>query len=165
MPLTNPSLVLNAGWTLTKPHTGFLNSQYGPDSAGFSLAGVATGFNQLLARIDTIAASGTVTIDVSAYTDLCDNAVTLSKALYLLLIPTGTTGGVLKLEPGASNGLVWFFSGTTPAISIPVNGVFLFSMAPAVAAGQVIDGSHKTLLLTNTGSVSMSVKTILLGGT
>ena len=167
MSLSAVNLNVNFGWSLIKAHTGFLNSGYPaggtPDALAFSLVGLAATINQAMVRQDTIATSANIDIDVSAYTDLCDNAVTLTKALSLILIPVGTTG-ILTLSPSSSNGLVWFFGGTAPTVSIPCGGIFVFSLGPTATA-QVIDGTHKKLNLANTGATSLVVTTALLGGT
>ena len=163
MPLSASNLNVNCGWSLTRPNTGFLAALYGPDSVSFSLSGMAATINQCMARIDTIAAAGTLNIDLDAYTDLDANAVTLTKALSILILPTGTTG-VLKVIPGAANGLVWFFGDAADFISIPCGSCFLYSLGPT-ATPQVIDATHKRLTYSNTGGTSLNVTTVLFGGT
>jgi len=162
MSLERVNLTINLAWLLSKTNTGFVDSEQGPDSKGFSLQGLDVAIqNQLFAAKYTVLASGTQVIDLSTFTNLVSQATGLTSVLTLFLLPTGTNA-ICKLEPGASNPLTWFFSGTTPAISIPAGGTFVFSN-PGTGTGQTVDGTHKNLLVTNTGAGTLSLTVLAIG--
>lgn len=164
MSLDRVSLNINLAWLMSKTNTGFGDTSEGPDSKAWSTSGIDVAVqNELYAQKYTIAASGTQTMDLSSFTNLLNQSKTLTSVLSLFLLPTGTNA-ICKLEPGAANPLTWFFSGTTPAISIPTGGVFVFSN-PGTGTGQTVDGTHKNLLVTNTGSGSMSLTVLAVGST
>lgn len=153
MALTSATLSLALQYAFEKANTGFADTKVGPKRRTYTL-GSSAAWDSLRLVEYSIAASGTQTIDMSAFTDLAGTAITPSKALVLILIPTGA--GV-KLEPGASDPLTWFFAGTTPSVSIPVGGLFVY----AEPVGQTVDATHKNLKLTNlSGSVTLTVDVI-----
>jgi hypothetical protein len=164
MPLQNATMSNNLSWQLTAPRTGFSAAQQGADGISANLNGISfTTFNQLFAAQYTILAAGTQVIDLSTFTNLVGEATGLGHALTISMTVTGTNANV-ALSPGASNGLVWFFGGTSPTISLTTGCSFCFS-GPAAGPGQVVNGTHKNMLLTNNGSGTATVKVVVLGST
>ena len=108
-----------------------------------------------------------IEFDLSSFTNLAGEAVTPGHALGLIVAPSGINAGC-QLAPGTTNGLTWFFGGTTPYLQIPItaltgNGGGVLVTGPSDYAGQVIDSTHKTLRITNsgTGNLSCSVGVIV----
>jgi hypothetical protein len=62
------------------------------------------------------------------------------------------TGSSWKLEPGATDPLNWFFSGTTPALSGGAGASFLFADPTAVT----ISNTAKNIKITNTGGDTLT---------
>lgn len=105
-----------------------------------------------------------IEFDLHSFTNLVGESVTAGHALGIILYFSGPSS-ILTLTPGSSNGLTWFFSGTTPAINLPggKGGVFAACTDPA-GTGQVIDSTDKTLRITNTGTSTLSVTVAVLLG-
>jgi hypothetical protein len=165
MPLTNLTLSNTLSWQLAKAVTGFASVQQGADKISADLQGVQVAtFNQLYANQFSLAASGgSTTIDLSTFTNLVGESTGLGHALTIMVTVSGT-GANVAVAPGASNGLVWFFSGTTPAVNLGPGCSFCFS-GPAAGPGQVVDSTHKNMTLTNNGSGTATVKIVVLGST
>ncbi|NBW14043.1 MAG: hypothetical protein EBR82_39200, partial [Caulobacteraceae bacterium] len=66
----------------------------------------------------------------------------------------------MKYEPGASNGLTWFLSGTTPAVTVQAGGFFLIGDGTY----GTVSGSAKNIKITNVGAVSGTYEIALIGG-
>mgnify|MGYP006268812039 CR=1 FL=1 len=100
-----------------------------------------------------LAASGTQTIDLSALTNILGESVSGGK-LVAVLIETGpSNAATFKIEGGASNPFTWFGGVVT---TYPANYVGLDYSGSS--SEWVIDGTHKTLKVTNlSGSVSLAV--------
>jgi hypothetical protein len=163
MPLTQVSLNNTLSFTLSGTTNGFPVSA-GPDNIASNLQGInTTTWNQLFAQTYSITASGTQAFDLTSFTNLISESVTLMHALVLVIQVTGTNA-VVTLGPSASNGLVWFFGGTSPTIAVPNGGFFAYSLG-AASTGQVIDSTHKSMTLTNTGSGTATVVISILGST
>jgi hypothetical protein len=160
VPLTQSSLEVRSTYALTRTNTGFGDTKVGPKTRTYTLQPAVATFNQLYAARLVLAAAASQTVDFSAITNLAQEAATLTKAVTLELYPSGTDAAV-KIEPGAADPLTWFFSGTTPAITIPTGGVFVFAQPLA----QVVSGAAKNLKFTNTGSGTLTLDVILRGGT
>lgn len=98
-----------------------------------------------------------VEFDLSSFTNLASEACAPGHVLGIIVAPTGTLGASqCTLTPGTTNGLTWFFSGTTPGIAVPINCGMFLSGNPA-DTGAVIDGTHKTLRITNAGTAAVQV--------
>jgi hypothetical protein len=165
MALTQIGISASMSWTLTKAATGFVDITQGPDAASFSsnALSVAT-WTELFAAQYTIAAAGTQAVDLRAITDLAGNSATATKAMTFLVLATGATTDLLNIKPHGTNGLVWFFGGTTEGVNVPGGGMLMFSEG-ATSAGFTIDATHKQFLLTNNGSGSLTVKVVGLVST
>ena len=69
------------------------------------------------------------------------------------------TDGDVTLAPAASNGLVWFFAGTTPSIQVVSGGSFLLSQYTA----QVVASGTREMKVT-AGAASSTYQIAFLGG-
>ena len=158
MPLTLSNINAEIGWTQTKATT-YGSVKQGPAKLSASLAPSVTTFNELLAVQGTLAASANTTIDLYSITNLLGDAKTLTKAIALMVKAT-TTG--MKIEPGASNPLTWFFGGTSPSISIKAGGFMLLGDGAVFT----LSATDRNLKITNlSGSVTGTYDVVLLGGT
>lgn len=147
------------GWTQATAITGWQNRRQGPDKLSVGLSPAVATYNEVYAVEGTLTASSSVTIDLYSITNLLGEAKTLTKGIALMLKAT-TTG--MKLEPGASNPLTWFFSGTTPAISVQAGGFFLF----ADGTTATLSASVRNIKITNlSGSTTGTYDLVFLGGT
>lgn len=151
------TVVGQISWTQSKANTGYTKTKQGPDQISVSLAPDTTTYNRIYATSGTLAASASVTIDLQGVTDYLGQSLTLTKIIAIQLTATGST---MKYEPGATNGLTWFLSGTSPAITVRDGGFFL------VGDGTygTVNGTAKTITITNTGAVSGSYGLALIGG-
>lgn len=159
MALDFATVTITGTWQQSKTNTGFSPTIQGPDAISQSTALTvgASNANSLYAATGTLAAAATLTIDLQSFTDQLGQAITMTRA-YSIIVKT--TGAALKVEPGASNGLVWFFAGTTPSITIPADGAMGF-VQPTAAT---VDATHKTIKLTNVGAVSLTYNISIIGG-
>lgn len=157
MSVDNSAVVGQINWTQSKVNSGYTKTKQGPDQLSVSLSPDTTTYNRIYAVSGTLAASASVTIDLQGVTDYLGQSLTLTKIIAIQLSAEGST---MKYEPGASNGLSWFLSGTSPAISIRSGGFFL------VGDGTfgVVSGSAKTITVTNTGATSGTYNLALIGG-
>lgn len=146
----------------TSPNSAFGPTTINPLINSFNLNNLSLGqFPLLLASNVTLAGSGgTTTYDLSGFEDLLNNNQSMVHALGIFIMPTGAD---VVLSPGASNPLTWFFGGSTQSITIPNGGIFLLSN-PYNASGQIVDGTHKTLKLTNNGVSSSNIYFFVVGG-
>lgn len=161
MPLDSLTFNNNITWSMSKANTGYADTKNGPTSASFSLSGVdIANYNYLYVASLTVAPSATTTIDLSSLTSLLGEAINFTKVLTIVVT---TTGNQITVATGATNGLVWFFGGTSPTITIPTGGMFAFSEA-ATSTGTTVDATHKTLKFTNNGATTnATVKVQILG--
>jgi hypothetical protein len=120
--------------------------------------------NRVLLSSYTIAAAGTQGIDLRSFTNLLNVATTATKVIGILLKGTGS-GAKMKIEPyAASNPVTWFWTGTTPAITLTcgTQGCSLLVMDGAVFT---LTATDRSLLVTNTGSASLTLTVEALVGT
>lgn len=161
MPLTEGYILATSSWTQTKTTTGREDVTQGPDSVSKTVTFDVASVNRVYVYPISLAASGTATIDLQAVTTLLAESDVWTKVQGLeLTVDSG--GGNIKLEPGASNPLTWFFSGTTPAITVKAGG-FL-----AIGDGSTftVSATVKTLKLTNlSGSLTATGSLVIYGGT
>ena len=157
-------LTLKTGiiWQLSRVNAGgFQPTLQGIDSVQLTLSlGDFSGADDAYITELSLAASANQTIDFSSFTDLAGNTVTPTKVYAILVKPTGT-GAVIQIAPGASNPLTWFFGGTTPTVSVPAGGAMLLMQTGPTT----IDGTHKTLKFTNTGSGALLCDLVVITGT
>lgn len=151
------SVVGQITWTQSKTNTGYGTTRQGPDQLSVSLSPDTTTYNRIYATSGTLASSASVTIDLQGVTDYLGQSLTLTKIIALQLSATGSN---MKYEPGASNGLTWFLSGTTPAVTVKDGGFFLIGDGTF----GTVSGSAKTITITNTGATSGTYSVALVGG-
>jgi len=161
MPLTVGSLLSTASWTQATSNTGRADITQGPDSISKTVTFDVAIVNRVYIYPISLAASGTATIDLQAVTTYLAESTAWTKVQGILLT-VDSGGGNIKIEPGASNPLTWFFSGTTPAITVKAGGWF------GLGDGSVftVSSTVKTLKLTNlSSSLATTGNLAIYGGT
>lgn len=163
----NQSITLT--WTQLQGATGYKiyrgtsagseNKLVGTITSGSTVTFTDTGFTGSSASPPAMPNSY-VEFDISSFTNLVGETVTTGHVLSLMITPTGT-GATCVLSPGASNGLTWFFGGTSPTLTIPIGGVEVHSDSPT-GPGTVVDSTHKTLRITNGGSANLTASVVIV---
>lgn len=158
MTLKANSLLASAsiGWEQQKTNGSFANSKQGPDTLTASYQPLTTTYTDIYLAEGTLAASASVTLDLYSFTDKLGTAVTATKLLGILIKATATvTGGQLKIEQGASNPLTWFFSGTTPAITLDVGTLGACFMVKE-GTSETLSSTVRNLKLSNPGTQTIT---------
>lgn len=181
-------LSVSMNWTAQKNIAG--STDYSPNqnnttitkksSVGTAAANAAVGGGDELASwVQTIAGGGTATVDLSSLTNILQTtAISLArvKGIMIRLLSTtddatnGTACTHIVVGNAASNawtsqsgGRGWLTS-STHTFDIGNGGAVAFLFP--TAAGVLVDGTHKNILITNgDGSVSAKVQISLHGGT
>ncbi len=166
MALSDLSTTIALKFTLEKTVTGWPSIGQGENSVTASLSGVnLTVWDQAYAGKLSLAAAGTTTIDLRSFTNLAGEAVVLDHGFGVIIqvVPDVTADDdcVLVVEPGASNGLVW----TMADITVGANQTYVMLYPVDETAGVTIDGTHKTLKFTNSGTDALTATVVILGGT
>lgn len=162
MPLATLSLDVNLQWQFARTNTGFGDTDQGVDSLDFNLGAISLStFNQLAPQQVTIAPGAKFTLDLTALQNLVYEAFGLGHALSLFILPVGAP---VKIAPGASNPLVWFFGASTQWVTIPDGGLILYS-EPVTGPGSPVSGAAKTLDFTNVGTGTLTLTLAVLGST
>jgi len=151
------AVVGQISWSQSRTNTGFVKTKQGPDQLSITQSPDTTTYNRIYAVSGTLAASASTTIDLQGVTDYLGQSLTLTKIIAFQL--TATTAA-MKYEPGASNGLTWFLSGTTPAVTVQAGGFFLIGDGTY----GTVSGSAKNIKITNVGAVSGTYEIALIGG-
>ena len=147
MAVTQLGLNINLSWLMAVANVYGTNTTEGPDNINFSLSGVdVTTYNQLYACTYTIAASGSQTIDLTSLTNLVSESFGFGHVLAMVI---KTSGSPITLSPGASNGFVYNFGGTSPTWTVANGGVF--AVSESTTGGVAVTSSYKTITLTNNG--------------
>jgi hypothetical protein len=159
MSLEAVKLAATVQFTINKDVSGY-DSLSHDDAKSFSLTADTGTYSQYLTKRYTVAGAASQTVDLTSFTDdFFGTAGAMTGVIGIMVLPTVTSGSC-KIEPGDSNALTWFFSGTTPAITVPSGGCFFF----AQLTSQTVDATHKTLKFTNThGSNSMTLDLVIIG--
>lgn len=107
-----------------------------------------------------------IEFDLSSFTTLANETATPGHLLGLFITNTGTIGSSqLTLAPGSSNPLSGIFTGTTPALTLRINGLSIPVCGPATGdIGIPINGTSKTLRLTNGGTQATTVQICAITG-
>lgn len=164
MTMRTASLRVSASWDYPKTNTGFAPNKQRDTLSGSYNAVVATYQHGQIAQY-TLAAAGTQTVDLYSLTAINGESATITKFKGLLLVATGTTGGQIKIEPGASNPFAMGFSGTTPALTLDVfTGLDTFFVL-ANGISMTVDNTHKNVKLSNPGSQSIVAAIFAMLGT
>ncbi|AMV27371.1 hypothetical protein VT84_23430 [Gemmata sp. SH-PL17] len=163
MPLSSFDLQVSNTFAFTVPVPSWADLTQGNNQVTFALADLDTAvWDDAYAAVLTIAAAGSTTIDLKSFTNLAGEAVAFTKALAIVVKVAGTTG-VLKITPGASNGLVWF-AGSTDGLVVKAGESFTQAGDPT-GNGITVDATHKTLTFANTGGTSITVAVVIVGST
>lgn len=130
---TGATLSITITWTALQGATGYKvyrgtitgseNLLVGTITSGSTVTFTDTGFAGSAAS-PPAAPAAFIEFDLSSFTDQLDVVVTPLHALALVVVPTGT-GATCLVAPGTTNGLTWFFSGTTPGLNLNPGGVAL----------------------------------------
>jgi hypothetical protein len=159
MTIANSGISGEITWTQTKTNTGFLVTRQGPDKIELGLAPAIATYNEVYAVQGTLAGSATVTLNLNSFSNLLGQAVTATKGIGLMVKATAAD---LKIEPGATNPLAWFWGGTTPSVTIKAGGFFLIGDGGTAT----ISASTCNLKITNlSGSITATYSVAFLGGT
>lgn len=155
MPITNIQMQAAFSVTLQKLISGYNALKAGPNQINFSLDGIdQTVYTQAYqGKLTT-----TTTIDLTSFTNLAGESVNLSKALAMVV---SCVGGSCVLKPGVSNGLSGWFFGSTDGIAFADGDSMVFLRDPTKTA-VTVDGTHKTITFTITGSPTVTV--VIIGG-
>lgn len=97
---------------------------------------------------------------VQSFTNLVNVAVTAQRFLNIFMLPSGSTA---KIAPGGTNGLQSFFEGSQGVL--PTNGGCFFFSDVNTGNGWVIDSTHNTLRITNTGPALLTANVAMLTST
>lgn len=186
------NLLVQLGWNATKNVVG---SDYTPNtnqstvkkalSIGTAVADAAAGGgDELVSFVQTIAASGSASIDLTSLTDILGaTGVSLArvKAIVIRLLSAtddttiGTAAASVTIDNTVTNALSsqsnsgWFSNAAEGAangskFAIPNGGVLAFG-TPA-AAGVLVDPTHKVVKVTNNDAgLAAKVQISLVGGT
>ena len=158
MSVTSSGITGSFGWSLSRSNTGFGGVSQG-DSVSAAVNLDASLYNSVFAAEYTLAASGTQSIDLKNFVDLAFETHTTTDKVIGIMV--SVTGAPITIAPGASNGLVWFWTGTSPIVTIKAGGFLVFSDGAATT----VDATHKTLTLTNlSASVVATVRIAILCG-
>jgi len=163
--LTTSTINVTAQWRQTRSVPPYGVSTQGPDSLVYSAAPLVATYDEVFLASYSLAAAATQTVDFRSFTSALGASVTATKVLGVLLKATATvTGAKLKIEPAASDGLVWFFGGTGPYVELEV-GTDGAAFLVAEGVAQTVDATHKDWTLTNTGTQTATVVAYALVGT
>ncbi len=157
------TVAASVGWTQSASNSPFAETKQGPDSLAFSATPSATTYGEVLLHRTTIAAAANETVDFRSFTNKLNQSVTATKVVGWLIKATGATGQ-LKIEPGASDPLSWFLSGTTPALTLScgTDGCCIMVMDGAAAT---IDATTRNVKFSNPGAATITLTIAALVGT
>jgi len=161
MPMNSASTLVSLSWDQYKLVTGFDNVSQGPDSISSSISPLVTGAtpcNIVFAEQRTLTATTTQAYNLfsGGLLDFLGTTVAMTRIYAIAIV---CTGGDVTLEPAASNGLIWFFAGTTPSIKVVSGGSFLLSQYTAQA---VASGTREMKI--TAGAASSTYQIAFLGG-
>ena len=157
MPISTLSANLVVQWTLSHSNAPFASTTQGPDGIEYNLSNLNAVFDQVYAAQLSVPATSTTTLDLTALTNLVNEALDFSALLFLFALPQAE--GVV-VGPGASNGLPIF--GGTNAVTVPVNGGLFWGGDPA-GTGLVVSSTAKTLAFQNTSGGTLTLDLVLAG--
>lgn len=164
MPLLNAKVQGDVTLKLRKTNGSFGPTEWGSYTLGLTSTIDVSDNNQAYIGKHTLAASGgTATIDLQSFANLAgETGIVLTEAVFLLLLVEGEDASV-DLEAGASNGLVWYWTGAITKSAAENQDGIEFHYDPANPA--TVDNTHKTLKLTNNGSEEATATLVIIGNT
>lgn len=161
MSVTSSGITGSLGWSLSRSNTGFGGVSQG-DSVSAAVNLDASLYNSVFAAEYTLgitSPSNAQAIDLRNFVDLAFETHTTTDKVIGIMV--SVTGAPITIAPGATNGLVWFWTGTSPIVTIKAGGFLVFSDGAATT----VDATHKTLTLTNlSASVVATVRIAILCG-
>ena len=154
MPLASGEMKASFSYSLSKDNPGFSPTTSGKVKSKRIPFGTA--YDQALTARYTISAAATQVLDLSSFTNEVGEAVTGTKAVGILLLPTGSTA---RIEEDGTDGLRWFALSDdgNGAVTVPSGGFFAYGEP----TGTTIDATHKRLKITNTGGTSLTVDVVI----
>jgi len=158
MSLSKASVQSQISWTQQSSTSGFVKTQQGPDKVLKSTPVSIASLNEIYVYKGTLAISGTLTIDLRAVTNLLNESVVFTGVHKLFL---STSAANITMTPGASNGLVWFYTGTAPVLTVKAGGGITLDDGGLT----VVDATHKTLTITNLSSTLTTYIELAIIGT
>lgn len=143
----------------TKTITGF---DQGSQRIGLQFSFAPSSVDEALLATLTLAASADQTLDLRSFTASLGDAITGVSASGLIIYATAeATGGKVRVEPGASNPLLWFFADASDKLTLNVGtggcGLLLWDGTPIT-----VNGTSRNIKISNPGSVSVVVKIVIL---
>lgn len=145
-------------FVLSKTDAPFGKIKTGVSGIEYNTADLNAIFDRVYADNIDIAGSTNTTLDLTSLTDRLGDAINFSKILFVFILPTDSN---VTIEPGASNGLE-LFGGTGRPVTVLDGGALLFGGKPS-GTGITVDGTHKTVKLTNETATDMTVTIIIAG--
>ena len=149
-------------WTQQSAIVGFVSAQQGPDKIYSSVGVDVTVSDEFYVYKGTLAISGTLVINLQSVTNLLNEAVSFTGIRQIIL---KTDGANITLAPSVTSpttGLVWFFTGTTPVLTIKDGGTLLMDDGGFVT----VDATHRSITITNTSaSVTTYIELAIIGKT
>lgn len=161
------SLQASVAWAQSKTNGTLQSTAQGPDLQTYRAAPDAATYTAIQVVEFTLAASGTVTYDLSSFVDLLAITQTITKVLGFLIKAKNTvSGGQLQLAPGAANAINFWLAGTTPTLTVscgdPAGPGCAIMLADGVA--QTVSGTHKNLLISNPGTQTITGSIAIICG-
>ncbi len=165
MPTIANKLAISAALRWEQDHaiTGFSSSHQGPDQVAFNFAPDATLYDEVYTTQFTLAAAATLTLDLYSFVNLFGLTITAVSIINFIITAIGDTGK-LKIAPGGSNPINFWFSGTIPALTLecgPAGCVILLGDG----VKKTLSATHRTIDVTNTGAVTITVRAAAFVGT
>lgn len=159
------------GWTQIKSNSPFAQNKQGPDNLTARATPDTTTFNYMQLGNTTIAANAATTLDLYSFTDIFGTAVTATKALGILLKATATTNGaMMRVSPGNTNPLQWFFSGTgnlstsnTVTLNVGTSNTCCLMVMDGSTA--TINSTSRNILVSNPGNNTFTLTYGVIEGT
>jgi hypothetical protein len=154
----------NTSANLFKRRVKTLSSTPGPSAA--------YGIDALYAKVSTIAASGTLTIDLNSFTDVASQltvAMVRLKAVFIMLLSSEedstisyTPAGIAVGAAGSNPHPLCFTDAASDKVTL--YGGEPFSWWTPTAAGRTVSGTIKNVLITNNDATNAAKVAVLLAG-
>lgn len=183
--LANSGITVKDSWTAQNNITG---SDYSPITSSGTITKAVTqgtaaanaavgGADEKISFIQSIGASASVSIDLTALTDVMQTAgVSLARVKTILIrllnvaddSVVGTAASSITVDATITNGLTsqsgsGWLTNSTSKFDVPSGGFVAFGTV--TAAGVLVDGTHKILKLTNNdGALTAKVQITIDGG-
>lgn len=158
MAVDTVEFVAGVKWAQSLTNTGFDESRQSGTAYSSIRPTVIAGSNRLYFTSQTIAASGTLTLNCQSLTDALGQAIVATR-IYGIWVEANGAG--LRCETHGTNGLVFPWNDASDAITIDTHGELSYCSTTST----VVDATHKQLLFTNvSGAVGTAVKILLLLG-